>query len=206
MMVLLSGCNQPVSRPELVVKDTGATNKKKAIDIGKDTVGENCRAEESSESPDPLGANRILEVYCGKWTQSSGRLVIVNAPIREESGLSGIIAVGDWRRNLNVKVQCAAPLMVTILDKIPGMWMRCARRAGGLPHIAFVSEVVGRTYYADGIPTTQPVLERLIGILSGKVDPKKLGEATAQSAATKLLQREFRGGWSAIPTVVISRS
>ncbi|MCX8501242.1 MAG: tetratricopeptide repeat protein, partial [Alphaproteobacteria bacterium] len=175
------------------MKESATSSRKKIIDIGKDTVGEACRAEDSSESPDPLGANRILDVFCGKWTQPSGRVVIVNAPIKEESGLPGAVAVGDWRRALNIKVQCAAPLSVTILDRIPAIWMKCARRAGGLPHIAFVSEVVARTYYADGIPTSQPVLERLVGILSGKVDPRKNPDSTSQSAATTLLQREFRG-------------
>ena len=71
--------------------------------------------------------------------------------------------------------------------------MKCSRKVGGLPHIAFVTEIADKTYYADGLPTSQTVLERLIGIQSGKIDPQNSAAMQGQSSATALLQRQFNG-------------
>ncbi|MDI9409291.1 MAG: CHAT domain-containing protein [Candidatus Pacebacteria bacterium] len=189
---LLSACSSN-KRLDLVTKDTDVRTKKKSIAIGTDAVGEVCRAESSDESPDSIGADHIYDIFCGKWTQPSGRLVVIDHAITDRGGLAGAIAIGDWRRNLNLKVQCTAPLATAILDKVPVIWMKCSRRAGGLPHIAFVSEVQDKTYYADGLPTSQTVLERLIGIQSGKIDPQNSAAMQNQSSASALLQRQFSG-------------
>ena len=189
---LLSSCVRE-SRPDLVSSESTGVKKKNSVALGTDSVGEACRGEDSSESPDALGANHIYNIFCGKWTQPSGRLVVVDHPISETSGLAGAIAIGDWRRNLNQKVQCNAPLNTTILEKISVAWMKCARKAGGLPHIAFVTEVAGKIYYADGLPTSQVVIERFIGIQSGKLDPKNIASMQNQSSASTLLQRQFNG-------------
>ena len=55
--------------------------------------------------------------------------------------------------------------------------MQCRRRIGGWPQVALVAAVDGRLYQADGILPTLAVIERSIGVLSGRVSASSVGAA-----------------------------
>ena len=76
---------------------------------------------------------------------------------------------GPWRDTINLRFACDAPVATSILGDAQAAVLQCRRRIGGWPQVALVAAVDGRLYEADGILPTLAVIERSIGVLSGRV-------------------------------------
>ena len=131
------------------------------VGLGVNAAGEACTQQARGNGAD---------LFCGTWEQPSGH-VTVGGPA--ETAALGPIATGSvWRNAFDSRFNCSPPVPTTILSGAPALLLSCTRRADGWPQIALVASVDGRAYLADGILPLLPVLERSIGVLSGKVSPQ----------------------------------
>jgi CHAT domain-containing protein len=169
----------------------GSGNEVGVIAVGNDLAGEPCRATQSVDIVEALGAAKVLDLKCGNWTKPSGHLAEAGGSATIVD-LKAIATEGAWRNDLDQKLICQPPQETKILNGVPAAWLRCARRNGGLPHVAFVTSISGKIYYIDGLPPSQPALERLAGQLAGVVQADST-DATQSSSATELLKEQFNG-------------
>jgi CHAT domain-containing protein/tetratricopeptide (TPR) repeat protein len=163
----------------------------KPISVGNNLVGEPCRATQSFDIIQALGATRVLDLKCGQWTRAGGRVSEVSKANVSIDELKALAAEGAWRADLDQRLLCGEAKQTQILTDVPVIWLACSRRNGGLPHVAFVAATSGKIYYADGLPPSQPALERLIGQLAGLVQAG--ADTSAASSATELLKEQFAG-------------
>ena len=120
-----------------------------------------------------------VDIFCGAYEQPS-------AHVRsgENAPLAGLATASPWRTALDTRFACNPPRPTTILGDEPAMLLECTRHIGGWPQVALVASVGGSTYYADGLLPTLPVMERAIGVMSGRV---AAGSAAPSSGADALL-------------------
>ena len=114
----------------------------------------------------PSGVESGFNVFCGTWQQPSGRVFQGNAAASGD--LAGLARSSVWRSYLEQRVACGAPENSSIENGSSAALMRCTRRSGGWPHLAFVTAVGGHSYFVDGVPSSLPALETVVGSLSGQ--------------------------------------
>ena len=148
----LSACAGPPS--SAYVGGAPAAADGAGLGLGADAAGERCTLQSGA-------------VFCGTWQKPSGSVRVAGSG--GAADLQAIATASPWRSALDQRFNCAAPVRTTILGGQPAIEMSCTRRIGGWPQVALASAVGGRTYVADGILPTEPVLERAIGVLSGTV-------------------------------------
>jgi CHAT domain-containing protein len=170
---LLAGCAQP--RPSDYV---GGAPSADAVSLGKNASGETCNQL-------PGGAPDTVAVFCGTWQQPAARIQSVSMAATPMQAA----ASGRWRDTLDLRFVCDAPVASSILGDMPAAVMQCRRRIGGWPQVAVVAGAGGRLYEADGILPTLVVMERAIGVLSGRVSAPTA--ALPQSAADRLIAAQL---------------
>jgi CHAT domain-containing protein len=144
--------------------------------IGADTAGESCTSQPVANG---------LDVYCGSWNQPSAQ--VTDGPAA--GSLLSLATTSPWRATLDSAYSCGAPSSGTILDGIPAVFLSCTQRLGNWPHVALVSAVDGKVYYADGVVSALPPMQRALGILSGKIPAAEAGSASVAASDTVLAQR-----------------
>ncbi len=165
LLAVAAGCTPPP--PDAYVG--GAAKGEVAVALGQDASGEACNQL-------PGGRPGSAEVFCGTWQQPAA--VVSAGP--QGTG-DALLALGQRRR----VARGAGPALC-----LPGRRRAPASSATSRPCCCNASagsaagrrsrccaSVDGRTWLADGILPTLPVMERSIGILSGRI---------AASAATTL--------------------
>ncbi len=135
------------------------------------------------------------DIFCGTWDQPSGHVAMA-AP--GAAGLRQIATQSTWRNALDSRFDCGEPAATTILGNAPALVMACTRKVGGWPQTALVANVGGQVYEGDSILPSVPVLERSIGVLSGRVTAEAAptlapGQADAL-AASRLASQSFSAG------------
>ncbi|MGF1640287.1 MAG: CHAT domain-containing protein [Rhodospirillales bacterium] len=112
------------------------------------------------------GADRVFDVFCGRWEEPSGRVVLSGShePIEQ------LALHGTWRRGLDTLAVCEPPRAIAILGDVPALALDCAMRRGGWPYQALLARVDTGTFLGEAIPAAAPVVERAIGVLSGRAD------------------------------------
>ncbi len=185
LLLVPAGCASPP--PDAYVG--GAASAGSAIALGQDASGEACN-QFPGDRPD------AAEVICGTWQQPAA--VVRGGPQGGADALMGLATVGVWREALDQRFICQAPTQSEILGNQPALLMQCKRRIGGWPQVAMVASVDGRTWLADGILPTLPVMERSIGILSGRVTasaaPTLPPSAADALLASRLAAQTFSAG------------
>ena len=153
--LLVAACTTPPSSAFV----GGAPHAGRPVDLGRIASGEACTQQMrvGGESAD---------VFCGTWVQPSGEVILVGPGGPE--ALPKLATSGTWRDGVDATAVCEAPRATTILDGQPAQVMACTRRIGGWPEVAMVASVGSRMYAADGILPAAPVLQRAIGVLSGR--------------------------------------
>src|SRR5271166_3596754 len=157
VLLSLAGCAKP--QPSAYVGGVAASGSE-SVSLGTNASGESCN-QLPGNVPDTVA------VFCGTWQQPA-------ATIRTD-GASGtatpmsVAASGAWRDTIDLRFACDAPVATSILSDTQAAVMQCRRRIGGWPQVALVAAVAGRLYEADGILPTLAVMERSIGVLSGRV-------------------------------------
>jgi len=172
---LLAGCAQP--HPSSYVGGAGARSGD-AVSLGNNASGETCNQL-------PGEAADTVAVFCGSWEQPAAR-------IRTMSGAATpmqIATAGPWRDTIDLPFICDAPAATSILGDMPAALMNCRRRIGGWPQVALVASSSNRLYQADGILPTLDVMERAIGVLSGRINAPSA--TLPQSAADRLIASQL---------------
>ena len=86
-------------------------------------------------------------------------------------------------------------MATTILGNAPTALLQCTRRNGGWPHVALVVAVGSANWYADGVLPALPVMERAIGVLSGRARADTALPSGADALlAQRLAARAFSSG------------
>jgi CHAT domain-containing protein len=166
----LSGCATPP--PTAYLGGSAEAGSTGGVSIGRDAAGENCVQQST-------GLAGHVDIFCGAYEQPSAHVRSgENAPLAE------LVTASPWRTALDTRFACNPPRPTTILGSEPAMLLECTRHIGGWPQVALVASVGGGTYYADGLLPTLPVMERAIGVLSGRVSA---GSAAPTSGADSLL-------------------
>lgn len=174
--VVLAGCAVPP--PEAYVAG-GSKRDVAGLDLGKNAAGEACTQQQSG----PASA----DVYCGAFTQPSAR--VRSAGPANGGSLAALATTSAWRKGIEDRYACGAPSPTTILGGQPAVVMNCTQRLGGWPHLAMVAAVDGKGWYADGVLPALPVMERAIGVLSGRVRAEVASQSAASVSDTGLANR-----------------
>ncbi len=156
LLAALGGCAVPP--PEAYVGGT-AHSAGQPLGLGRNASGEACTQQEQGSA--------AAAIFCGTWQQPSGH-VSRGGPVQPD-GLVELATASPWRSALDSRYTCGEPAAATILGSSPALVLACTRRNGGWPQVAMVASVEGTAYFADGIQPALPVLERSVGVLSGRV-------------------------------------
>jgi CHAT domain-containing protein/tetratricopeptide (TPR) repeat protein len=170
----LASCATPP--PSAYVGDQSGAS----VGLGQNASGESCNQLEVS-SPD------TVNIYCGAWTQPAAH-VRAAGPV-SPGGLINLATAGEWRAGLDLRYACNVPEPTSVLGGEAAVLLRCTRRIGGWPQIGLVADIGGRAWLADGILPTLPVMERSIGVLSGRVQAQ--ANTLPRSAADTLLANQL---------------
>ena len=172
----LAACSTP---PEAAYVTGGQSSRAEGgLAVGKNASGEDCTQQNLGEGAD---------VYCGTWLQPSAR--VRRPPPGSPASAAEIAVTGPWRIGLDQRYACQPPAATTVLGSEPALLLQCTRRVGGWAHIALVATVGGRTWLADGVQPSLPVMERAIGVLSGRL-PATAAASEAQGGAAQRLITE----------------
>jgi CHAT domain-containing protein len=154
--------------------------------VGQNTAGESCTSQASGDGAD---------VYCGSWDQPSAH--IQNGGAAGAADLAGLASSSVWRASLEGAYSCGAPSATTILNGAPAAVLSCTQRFGGWPHVALVTNVGGKIYYADGVPSALPPMQRAIGVASGTISAAAAASVAVASdsvLAQRLAAQAFSSG------------
>ncbi|HYA41548.1 MAG TPA: CHAT domain-containing protein [Syntrophobacteraceae bacterium] len=154
------------------------------FDVGMNQIGEACRVVPSLEGPNAPGVQAAWDVICGKWEGPSAKIFVVKGgtPARD------LATLGWWRNRLASFASCGQPVSTGILDGVQAVALDCKLRPGGWPYQALAASLDNHGYLAYGIPASYPVVERAIGVLSGKVARSRATEQGVPSAELKRLE------------------
>ena len=151
----LAGCAGP---PPGAYVGGSSRSSADAVGLGTNAAGEPCTQQVQSGEAD---------LFCGTWEQPSGH--VARGGPGDANSLAQAATASPWRNSIDNRFNCADPTPSNILGDVPALLMSCTRKVGGWPQEALVAAVGGQLYMADGILPTLPVLERSIGVLSGRI-------------------------------------
>jgi CHAT domain-containing protein len=173
---LLAGCASPQPSDYVGGSPAGV----EGTSLGKNASGETCNQL-------PGDTRDSVAVFCGTWRQPAAH-VRADGTSADTTPMS-IATSGSWRETIDLRFACDTPVATSILGGEPAVMLQCRRRIGGWPQVALVVAVSGRLYQADGIPQTLPMMERSIGVLSGRVSATTV--ALPPSDADNLLAQQL---------------
>jgi CHAT domain-containing protein len=172
--VLLAGCQTAVA--------PGAGSDGVSFKVGENAIGEACRVVSAAPDADlPQGVS-AYQIFCGQWEQPSAAIYRTT----DTASALELATQGWWRTRLDTTFNCESPIQTSILDDIPATALDCTFRVGGWPNQALVTQVGDEVFLADSLLATYPVVERSIGVLTGKIT---LSEATEQGSLSSEIQR-----------------
>jgi CHAT domain-containing protein len=183
-LVMLAACSGPPPSAYIGGSSVAAGT---ATPLGSNTSGEACTQQAQGTG---------TAIFCGTWQQPSGH--VARGETAGAASLSTLATASTWRVGIDARFTCADPVSSTILGGVPSVVLACTRKVGGWPQVALVASVDGVAYYADGILPALPVLERSIGVLSGKLSPDAAPRQQAGGAdaliASRLAAQSFGAG------------
>ncbi|MCB2102983.1 MAG: tetratricopeptide repeat protein, partial [Rhodobacterales bacterium] len=150
------------------------------IPLGKALTGEACHARFIRLIK--KSGQQFWDIHCAGWETPSARLTTFKS---SWDGLRIILHGGAYGR-VKRRSQCQAPERTEILDGIGAQVQDCVLRSGGWRSFALVASVDRHAYLADGLPTTAPLAERLIGVLSGRLAEGAGDEGTMSVAIHRI--------------------
>jgi CHAT domain-containing protein len=188
-VIVLLGCAQLPPEHRVSIADQGGGTTK-ALSAGTDQSGEACRYEPMTADI-PSGVQSGFNVFCGTWQQPSGRVFQGNAAASGD--LAGLARNSAWRSDLEQHIACGDPENTSVLSGAPAALMRCTRRSGGWPHVAFVAAASGHSYFVDGVPSALPSLETVVASMSGQAAPTA-GASSADAIVSAISTHPFGSG------------
>ncbi|HEY1934837.1 MAG TPA: CHAT domain-containing tetratricopeptide repeat protein [Acetobacteraceae bacterium] len=186
-IAVMSGCTDPP--PSAYVGDAaGGGSGSTGLALGSNASGEQCRQL-------PSGTPDVADIYCGSWEQPAARIVAM--PQSAGATPMAVATAGGWRQTLDLRFVCQAPAATSILGTEQAAVLQCTRRIGGWPQVALVAAINGRIYAADGIVPTLGVMQRAIGVQSGRIGAATVAlppSAADALLASQLAAHAFRAG------------
>jgi CHAT domain-containing protein len=182
LAALLASCAKPP--PDSYVLSTSRSAG--GASIGRSAAGEACTEQ-------PVGAAQ-LDIFCGTWGQPSAH--IERAASASPVDLTSFATTSPWRAALDRRFLCGSPTTTSILGGFPAAVLQCARRIGGWPQVAVAANIDHAVYYGDGVLPSLPVIERGVGVLSGRLQPgaPAPGSALDTLFAARLAVQAFSSG------------
>jgi CHAT domain-containing protein len=184
LLVALASCAKP---PPGAYDSAAAAATGPGLNLGQNTAGESCNSQ-------PAGSG--ADVYCGSWDQPSAH--VQDGGPASAGDLAALATTSPWRAALEGAYACGAPQPGTILDGIQAEILTCTQRFGGWPHVALAAIIDGKVYYADGVTSALPPMQRALGVISGRIDAKSAGTAQVaasdQVVAQRLAAQAFSSG------------
>ena len=186
LALVLAACSTP---PESAYVSGGQSSRGEGgIALGKNATGEDCTQQSLGEG---------VDVYCGTWLQPSAR--VRRPPPGSPATAQEMTTNGPWRAGLDQRYNCQPATPTSVLGSEPALLLHCTRRVGGWAHLALVATVGGRVWLADGVQPALPVIERAIGVLSGRLPAtaaatEALGGAAQRLLAERAAARAFSSG------------
>jgi len=158
---LLAACQRPPQTAYVGGKSTAT------LALGADSAGEDCTQS--------AGAGlHETDILCGTWDRPAAHVVQGDPATPAE--LPTLISTSPWRAGLDRSVACTGqPRQTEVLGQ-PALMLACTLRVGGWPHVAVATVIGGRAWFADGVSSALPVMERSIGVESGLLQ----GQAVTQ--------------------------
>jgi CHAT domain-containing protein len=183
LLAALFGCASPP--PEAYV---GGAAGGPTLALGRDASGETCNL---------LAGDRhdAGDVFCGTWQEPAA--TVRAGPPGGADALPALASGGTWRTALDQRFICQSATASTILGNQAALLLQCTRRIGGWPQVAMVASVDGRIWLADGILPTAAVMERAIGVLSGRVTAASAADLPPSAADALLANRLAAQAFSA---------
>jgi CHAT domain-containing protein len=161
-----------------------------AVSLGTNASGEACTQQARG------GTGGGVDIFCGTWTQPSGSVARDGAA--DAGALTALATHGPWRDGIDSRFNCGPPTATTILGGAPAVVMQCTRKVGGWPQVAMVASVDGTAYVADGIEPAISVIQRGIGVVSGRMRADAaatMGKSNADALfAGRLAAQAFSAG------------
>lgn len=163
----LAGCQNPP--PEAYVTASHAQGD--GVVIGRNAADEVCR---QYVLPNGGGA----DLYCGSWKQPAARIRSAERGALTEQA-------NRFAASLAPRISdCGTPQPLSFAGADAAVQMACVRSASGSAHLALAAQVGDRSWLADGIPVALPVIERSIGVLTGRASPEPVQAGTPPPAAS----------------------
>ncbi len=178
LLLLLAGCAAP---PPSAYVGGRPQESGSGIDLGTNAAGERCRLL-------PAGESGSGDIYCADARMPAAQVARAGKATAEAE--MALATSSPFRAGLDLRLVCDAPKPTTILGSTPAALLVCTRRVGGWPQAALVTVVDGTAYQAEGILPALAVMERAIGVLSGRITAAA-APALSPSAADALLGRRL---------------
>ncbi len=186
LLLLLAGLGGCAGPPPSAYVGASPLAAGAGVGLGRNGSGEACTQQ--------VGAGGA-DIFCGSWEQPSGHVA------KAEPGSGDLLQTATssrWRNALDNRFSCGSATPTTILGNAPALLLNCTRKVGGWPQAGLVADVGGQVYVSDGILPAVPVLERSIGVLSGRVSAEAApamapGQADAL-VASRLAAQAFGAG------------
>ena len=183
---LVAGCAGPPASDYV----GGSARSGAGVALGRNASGEACTYQALGDGAD---------IFCGTWDQPSGH---VGKAGPGETDLARVAGSSRWRSGIDNRFDCGTPAASSILGGAPAVVLACNRKVGGWPQAAFVANVDGQVFEADGILPALPVLERAVGVLAGRLPAQATpGDAVGGSRggadallASRLAAQSFKAG------------
>ena len=134
-----------------------------AVAVGNDAVGEPCRYQPLASGEFGVGARRNIGLFCGKWRQPSGRIFELSGVADHATAVNA----PSWRGYLDARFNCGAPVATRVSGGASAFLLQCTRRYGGWPQLAMTTEIGGRIFAVDMVPSALPAVEAAIASLGG---------------------------------------
>jgi CHAT domain-containing protein len=151
---LVAACQRPPQSAYVGGKNTAT------LALGANAVGESCTQSSGA------GAGEA-DILCGTWDQPAAHVLAGEAA--SPASLPTLISTSPWRTGLDRRLDCSGAASSTEILGQPALLLHCTRRIGGWPQMAIATVIDGRAYYADGVAPALPVMERSIGVMSGRL-------------------------------------
>ncbi len=179
----MAGCESPPSR-DYVGGSPLASAAGEAVAVGNDAVGEPCSYRPLAAGEAGVSAQRAFALYCGKWQEPSGRIF----ELAGAAGSSAAVNATAWRGYLDARFSCGTPVATQVIGSTSALLLQCTRRYGGWPQVAMTTEIRGRVFASDAVPSALPALEAAIASLGG------LPAANAGQRPSEVARLIARGG------------
>ncbi len=180
----LAGCASAPAPDDLAVPES------EEFSVGLNLVDEECRAYAAADPDYARVSNRVFRIFCGEWEHPSAR--IFEVPVSDGGGLERWVAGGWWKSELERRVVCEQSAPTTLFDDTDALIMECRLKNGGWPYAALAAPAGDFVYLADSIPSALNVVERTIGVASGRLQPDQ-AEETTHSAMIRRLEAALGG-------------